>query len=47
MSMDMVMGLAFLDGAVRVVEAARAVLVVIGGIVLKQGDKGQADRGAR
>ena len=45
MSMDMVMGLAFLDGAVRVVEAARAVLVVIGGIVLKAGNEGTRGQG--
>jgi hypothetical protein len=39
MSMDMVMGLAFLDGALRAVGLAREVLVVIGGIVLKTGNK--------
>ena len=41
------MGLAFFVGALRVIEAAGAVFVVIGGIVLKDRDQGTGIRDPR
>ena len=47
MSMDMVMGLALLDAAVREFEVARLLLVVIAGIVINDRDRGTGNRDQR